>query len=118
GGTMIGMSMLRADQSVSFRYFYKDHLGSIAVIADDNGIVVERLSFDSWGKRRLPTGQDDTTGSVTSQTSRGFTGEEMLADVGLVHLYGRTSDPMIRRMMSAYPTVADAMNGQAWNRYS
>jgi RHS repeat-associated protein len=53
-----------------------------------------------------------------SQTIRGFTGQEMLASVGLVHLNGRVYDPYIGRMMSADPVVGDPLNGQTWNRYS
>ena len=55
-------------------------------------MVVERLSYDAWGKRRNPNGTDDTTGSITSQTTRGFTGEEELSVAGLVHLNGRVYD--------------------------
>jgi RHS repeat-associated protein len=55
---------------------------------------------------------------ITSQTTRGFTGQEELADVGLVHLNGRIYDPLVGRMMSADPYVPDPMNGQAWNRHS
>jgi RHS repeat-associated protein len=61
---------------------------------------------------------DDPSGSITSQTTRGFTGQEELADVGLVHLNGRVYDPLVGRMMSADPFVPDPMNGQAFNRYS
>jgi hypothetical protein len=46
-----------------------DNLGSIAVITDETGTVVERDGYDAWGKRRFPTGADDPTGSLTSQTS-------------------------------------------------
>jgi hypothetical protein len=35
-----------------------------------------------------------------------------------VHLNGRVYDPMLGRMMSADPVVPDALNPQAWNRYS
>ena len=77
-----------ASESLSTRYFHTDHLGSISVITD-NGLVVERLSYDAWGKRRFPDGSDDTTGSITSQTTRGFTGQEQLSVSGLVHLNGR-----------------------------
>jgi RHS repeat-associated protein len=80
--------------------------------------VVERDSYDAWGKRRFPNGADDPSGSLTSQTTRGFTGQEELTDVGLVHLNGRVYDPLVGRMMSADPFVPDPMNGQAWNRYS
>jgi RHS repeat-associated protein len=117
GGSMLGVRVQSAS-SVTTRYFQTDNLGSIAVITDESGNVVERDSYDAWGKRRFPNGADDPSGSLTSQTTRGFTGQEELADVGLVHLNGRVYDPLIGRMMSADPFVPDPMNGQAWNRYS
>src|SRR5262249_33311313 len=104
-------------ETVTTRYFHTDHLGSIAVITNESGAVVERLSYDAWGKRRFPNGNDDPTGSIVSQITHGFTGEEHLS-VGLVHLNGRVYDPLIGRMISADPFVPGALNGQAWNRYS
>lgn len=68
-------------RAISMLYFTADHLGSIAVIADGLGTVVERLSYDAWGKRRFPTGADDPTGAIASQTTRGFTGHEMIDEV-------------------------------------
>jgi RHS repeat-associated protein len=68
--------------------------------------------------RCLVNGTDNPTGSIVSQTIRGFTGQEMLASVGLVHLNGRVYDPYIGRMVSADPVVGDPLNGQTWNRYS
>ncbi len=118
GGALAGVRFHNSDESVQTRYFTQDHLGSIAVIADESGTVLERLSYDAWGKRRYPNGTDDTAGAITSQTTRGFTGQEELADVGLVHLNGRVYDPIIGRMMSADPYVPDPTNAQAWNRYS
>jgi RHS repeat-associated protein len=115
---MVGVRVLHSDNSVTTRYFHTDNLGSIAVITNESGAVVERDSYDAWGKRRFPTGADDPSGSLTSQTTRGFTGQEELTDVGLVHLNGRVYDPLVGRMMSADPFVPDPMNGQAWNRYS
>ena len=67
--------------TVAMRYFTTDHLGSIAVITDELGAVVERLSYDAWGKRRFPSGADGPSGSITSQTTRGFTGHEMIDEV-------------------------------------
>ncbi len=118
GGSMVGVRVLHADNSVTTRHFQKDNLGSVAVVTDENGNVVERDSYDAWGKRRFPNGADDPSGSLTSQTTAGFTGQEQLTDVGLVHLNGRVYDPLVGRMMSADPLVPDPMNGQAWNRYS
>jgi RHS repeat-associated protein len=119
GNAKVGMRSLQtASETLTTRYFHTDHLGSIAVITNENGVVVERLSFDAWGKRRNPDGTDDTTGSITSQSTRGFTGEEQLSVAGLVHLNGRVYDPLLARMTSADPTVTDPMNPQGWNRYS
>jgi hypothetical protein len=53
-------------------------LGSVAVITDAAGQVVERLSYDAWGKRRYPNGGDDPTGAITSLTTKGFTGHEQI----------------------------------------
>jgi RHS repeat-associated protein len=97
GGGMIGMRVEHSTSGTYTRYFHKDHLGSISTITNETGAVVERLSYDAWGKRRFPNGQDDPSGSITSQTTRGFTGHEELADVGLIHMNGRVYDPMLGR---------------------
>jgi RHS repeat-associated protein len=88
------------------------------LVTAETGAVVWRDSYDAWGKRRFAAGADDPTGSITSQTIRGFTGQEELTHVGLVHLNGRMYDPLVGRMMSADPFMPDPLNGQAWNRYA
>ena len=71
GNAKVGMRTLQVTSStLSTRYFLTDHLGSVSVITDENGLVVQRLSYDAWGKRRNPDGTDDTTGSITSPTTR------------------------------------------------
>jgi RHS repeat-associated protein len=80
--------------------------------------VVERLSYDAWGKRRFPGGQDDPAGSISSQTTRGFTGQEELADVGLVHMNGRVYHPLLGRFGTPDPTTESPFSTQGWNRYS
>ena len=109
----------RSNGTASTRYFHTDHLGSIAVITDETGVVVERLSYDAWGKRRFANGTDDPTGSIDQPDhARLHRPGGILTDVGLVHLNGRVYDPLVGRMMSADPFVPDPMNAQAWNRYS
>ncbi len=73
-GGLVGMHVENSDETVLTRYFHKDHLGSIAVITNESGTVLERLSYDAWGKRRYADGSDDPAGAITSQTNRGFTG--------------------------------------------
>jgi hypothetical protein len=56
------------------------------------------LSFDAWGKRRNPDGTDDSSGSITSQTTRGFTGEEEFSVGSPVHLNGCVFEALLARM--------------------
>jgi hypothetical protein len=59
--------------------------------------VLVRTSFDAWGGRR----DDDWNGApssteyqqIASSTRHGFTGHEMLDNIGLVHMNGRVYDP-------------------------
>lgn len=51
GGTTI-LYTERSNAANDTRYLHKDHLGSIDVITNEQGQVVERLSFDPWGARR------------------------------------------------------------------
>ena len=104
--------------TVTWRYFVNDHLGSSSVLTDGSGTVQERLSYDAWGKRRNANGSDNTTCSITSATTRGFTGHEMMDSVCLINTNARVYDPSIGRFMSADSIVPDPLNSQSFNRYS
>jgi RHS repeat-associated protein len=117
-GGMIGMRVERSDSTVLTRYFHKDHLGSIATLTDETGAIAERLAYGPWGQRRHANGQDDPAGSLTSQTSRGFTGHEQLDQVGLIHMNGRVYDPLIARFTSPDPYTPEPYTTQGWNRYT
>ncbi len=56
--------------------------------------------------------------SLTSQTTRGFTGHEQLDDVGLVHMNGRVYDPLLGRFGTPDPMTENPFSTQGWNRYS
>jgi RHS repeat-associated protein len=118
GGRYIGIHVENSDETTATRYFHTDHLGSIAVITNEAGAVVERLSYDAWGLRRHPDGTPDPSGSISSQSSRGFTGHEHLADVGLIHMNGRVYDPLLARFGTPDPMTEDPFSTQGWNRYS
>ena len=104
--------------AISVLYFTTDHLGSTSVLTDPSHIVQERDSYDAWGRRRNSNGTDNTACSITSLTTRGFTGQEMMDSVCAINLNARVYDPTIARMMSADPTIPNPMNGQSYNRYS
>ena len=79
--------------------------------------MVERLSFDAWGRRRLASWQDAPE-LPESSLSRGFTGHEQLDEVGLIHMNGRVYDPDIGRFLSADPFIQAPEDIQNLNRYS
>ncbi len=106
------------------RYLHKDHLGSVDAITNESGTVLERPSFDAWGRRRTVA----YTGGAwqvsypavpaPSETHRGFTGHEMLDAVGLVHMGGRIYDPITARFLSPDPFVQSPDDMQNLHRYS
>jgi RHS repeat-associated protein len=118
GGRLIGIQVENADETTLTRYFHTDHLGSIAVISNEVGGVMERLSYDAWGLRRHPDGTPDPAGSIASQSTRGFTGHEHLAEVGLIHMNGRVYDPLLARFGTPDPTTEAPFSTQGWNRYT
>lgn len=104
-------------------YIFKDHLGSIDVIADNRGNVVQEMSFDAWGKRRNAAnwqGLNDTQLAAfdSDVTNHGFTGHEMLDEVGIVHMGGRIYDADLGRFLQADPAIQSLFLTQAINRYS
>ncbi|MDO8705512.1 MAG: RHS repeat-associated core domain-containing protein [Sulfuricaulis sp.] len=98
------------------RYFHTDHLGSVEVITNETGGVVQRLSYDAFGKRRNVNGTDAT--SITAQTTRGFTRHEQDDEVGLVNMNAREYDYVLGRFITADTIIPGAKNSQSYNRYS
>lgn len=118
--------------------YHYDHLGliesitqfgstSVAYAADSDG-KPGRFNADAWGQRRNPftwSGAPATTGNnesddggADSLTPRGFTGHEMLDDLGLIHMNGRIYDPRLGRFLAADIVVQAPGVLQAYNRYS
>ncbi|MGH8371876.1 MAG: SpvB/TcaC N-terminal domain-containing protein, partial [Gammaproteobacteria bacterium] len=114
GGQVIAVHTLDQSGNATTSYLHYDHLGSVDAITDDTGAVVQRMSFDAFGQRRDPANwTNDLTptdiAGLKSTTDRGFTDQEQLDNVGLVHMNGRVYDPQIGRFISADPTVPDPM---------
>ncbi|WP_165419417.1 RHS repeat-associated core domain-containing protein [Corallincola spongiicola] len=108
-------------------YLHGDHLGSIDLITDAAGSVVERLSYDVWGARRASNWADPLDQLTmlsrirefsSNITTRGYTGHEHIDGVGLIHMNGRVYDARLGRFLSADPHVQAPNNTQSLNRYS
>ena len=108
--------------SETLRYVHTDHLGSVDTLTDESGAVVERLSYDAWGKRRVASGANAWRDAVLpiagGETRRGFTGHEHLDEFALIHMNGRVYDPSLGRFLSADPFIQFPASTQGLNRYS
>ena len=134
---IVTLTLNSAEQltAVEPHYRHYDHLGSLDVITDHSGSIVEELSFDPWGERRNGVNWGDLTATQLAGffdtdstigngigahgiTTRGYTGHEMLDEVGIIHMNGRIYDAKIARFLQADPIIQDPLNTQSLNRYS
>ncbi len=116
----------RSNGTRTTHYLGHDHIGSIDIITDEAGTLLENLSFDLWGNRRDATGwsvvQQPFTqlslDTVLNITRRGFTGHEHVDHADVIHMNGRIYDPTLGRLMQADPIVQQPENLQNLNRYT
>ena len=123
GGMVVGeiVTTAASPSSGTTRYFHYDHLGSVVAVSDDGGNVIERRSFDAWGRPRATTGAAGTgelPNGLDEATDRGFTLSEHLEGLGLIHMNGRVYDPTIARFASPDPNVTHADDLQSFNRFA
>jgi RHS repeat-associated protein len=101
---------------------FTDHLGSTAAVAKANSLDYTQQDYDAFGKRRslwtIAELTDAEKLNLNSLTTTGFTGHEMMDEVGLIHMQGRVYDPNLGRFMSADPYITELDNTQNMNRYS
>ncbi|HKU17653.1 MAG TPA: RHS repeat-associated core domain-containing protein, partial [Candidatus Saccharimonadales bacterium] len=105
-------------------YVLSDHLGSVDVVettdASGNLLSTTDMSFSAWGGRREPSTWLPPVGSSETQTDHaadryGFTHQEMLDNVGIVHMNGRIYDPNLGRFLSVDPVFEFPTNTQSLN---
>jgi RHS repeat-associated protein len=105
--------------SENIRYIHTDHLGSWNTITDENGNLLQELSFDAWGNRRNPATWRAFTGTPPEPIfDRGFTGHEHLYGFQLINMNGRMYDPVVSRMLSPDNFIQAPDFSQSFNRYS
>jgi RHS repeat-associated protein len=116
---VFALHVIHPDASESIHYVHKDHLGSWHTITDEDGNLLQELSFDAWGTRRNPQTWDAFTGPPPAPLyDRGFTGHEYLYAFGLINMNGRMYDPLVSRMLSPDNFIQSPDFSQSFNRYS
>ncbi|HZF52338.1 MAG TPA: RHS repeat-associated core domain-containing protein, partial [Polyangiaceae bacterium] len=99
-------------------FVHTDNLGSVEKLTNENGVVVEKRSYDPFGKRRNPVWGQPPPASFASKTTLGFTGHESDDEVGLINMRGRVFDPKVGRFLTTDPIISDLYFGQTLNAYS
>jgi RHS repeat-associated protein len=96
-----------------FKYFLTDHLGSVSVVLDENGEILEQ-------QRYLPFGQPRVMPPYASVASADYTytGQRDFPDTGLMDYKARFYSPALGRFIQPDTIVPNAANPQSWNRYS
>ena len=89
---------------------FKDNLGSILSVIDENGSKVFSAEYDAWGKQTVSV---NTIGLI-----RGYGGHEMLNEFNLINMNGRVYDPVLGRFLSPDKYVQEGDNSQNYNSYS
>ncbi len=82
----------------STTYVVPDHLGSSDTLLNESGATVAKESFGAFGTRRGSNWSAATAPDwlgIANTSRQGFTGHEMLDNVGLVHMNGRVYDPAL-----------------------
>jgi RHS repeat-associated protein len=111
-----------AETDETVYYFLTDHLGSVDVVMDDQGKIVERADYMPFGSDRLRITSADTT-----DIDYKFTGKEMDDETGLMYYEARYYDPAIGRFITLDPLLLDEgskplasvlSNPQSLNPYS
>ncbi|WOD30083.1 RHS repeat-associated core domain-containing protein [Alloalcanivorax xenomutans] len=106
-------------------HLFMDGMGSVVAVAHGLGGVTERYRYDPWGRPRKDVDWTAISDAAwfgmeraEKATSKGYTGHEMLDDVGIIHMGGRIYDPTIGRFLSADPVIKGLDQVESYNRYS
>lgn len=84
--------VIRQNGTVHAYQSFKDNLGSILSVIDENGSKVFSAEYDAWGKQTVSV---NTIGLI-----RGYGSHEMLNEFCLINMNGRVYDPVLGRFLS------------------
>ncbi|UNY99767.1 FG-GAP-like repeat-containing protein [Zhouia spongiae] len=103
--------------SNKFYFLHRDHMNSILMITEENGVIAEKRHFDAWGNIVKLTDGNGNDLEDFKIIDRGYTSHEHLSSVGLIHMNGRLYDPNLRRFLSPDNYIQDITSSQNFNRY-
>ena len=104
-------------------YPVTDNLGSTIALGNADGSLAQGMDYGPFGNRTSagwtgPLGQNQAININTTETDRGYTGQEELDTVDLVDYNARLYDPALGRFLSVDPLMAYPESTQGINPYS
>ena len=98
-------------------YFHTNQIGSTTAITDSDGNVVERVSYDTYGRPYFSDAEGQPLSSSSIGNTTLFQGREYDSETGLYHYRARAYDPVMGRFLQVDPLgYVDSMNlYQAFN---
>ena len=94
--------------NIPLYFAVKNYLGTILVLMNFEGNIVERYNYDAWERRRNPDTWEYTNVPEPTLIDFGYTGHEHWDKVNIINMTGRLYDPYI----------SDPESSQALNRYT
>jgi len=104
-------------------YLLEDQLGSVDGFSSASGELLSRNSYQPFGAHRSGDWQSGSPTpaewqQIQETTPRGYTGQEHLNNLGVIHMNGRIYDPVLGRFLSPDPVVQSPHDTQGFNRYA
>ncbi|MDR6985125.1 RHS repeat-associated protein [Rheinheimera pacifica] len=99
-------------------YLHKDGQGSTTSITNAAGSLLQQFIYDPWGKQYSVATNSLFNTYSNPGDSKGYTGHNMVNDFDVIHMGGRTYNPILGRFMQADPFIQAPSNLQNYNRYS
>ncbi|UCC32103.1 MAG: RHS repeat-associated core domain-containing protein, partial [Phycisphaerales bacterium] len=111
---LVGTPSLPGAESEKRYYYHSNHLGSVNVVTDDEGRVVERRDYKPYGDRFGWTGPQ----SGPRELLMTFDGHRYDDATGLYYFGARHYDAELGRFLTADTEVPDPMNPKTLHRYA
>ncbi|WP_194756342.1 RHS repeat-associated core domain-containing protein [Aliidiomarina indica] len=86
--------------------------------AVSGNVLKQQIAYDPWGKQATLWSHSQFVFGLRLGEMRGYTGHTMVNDLDLIHMGGRTYNPVLGRFMQADPFIQAGANLQNYNRCS
>lgn len=90
-------------QSETYYYYHFDGLGSVVALSDSSGSIVERYSYDVFGKPTITDSDDNEISASSVGNPYMFTGRRYDDETSLYYYRARYYNPEIGRFLQADP---------------